>query len=136
MIGVSDLTTVLRTIAWSKTGTIASVLPGGQSLELRYIRANPKDGTWGLSEPTPFTPWPNLAGGPIVHLSWSPTNSSSELAIIDAVGRVLIFTFGANLNRPSLIRRWDTDPVDDLHAVVGTYWLNVVPPNSAKVSLH
>ncbi|KAK7753742.1 Mediator of RNA polymerase II transcription subunit 16 [Diatrype stigma] len=124
-----------RGIAWSKTGTIASIVPGGQSLELRYIRADPKDGTWGLSEPTPFVPWPNLAGGPIVHLSWSPMNSSSELAVVDAVGRVLIFSVGANLNRPTLIRRWDSDPVDDLHAVVGTYWLNVKPSNSAKASI-
>lgn len=129
------LTLLPRTIAWSKTGTIASIVPGGQSMELRYIRANPKDGTWGLSEPTPFTPWPNLNGGPLVHLSWSPTNMSSELAVVDAVGRVLIYNFGANLNRPTLIRMWDADPVDDLHAVVGTYWLNIVPPNPAKVSI-
>ncbi|RYP53448.1 hypothetical protein DL768_001593 [Monosporascus sp. mg162] len=123
-----------RGIAWSKTGTIASIAPDGQSLELRYLRADPKDGTWGLSEPTPLAPWPNLAGGPLVHLSWGPAVTSSELAVIDAVGRVLIFNFGLNLNRPTLTRRWDTDPIDDLHAVVGTYWLNLVPPNPAKLN--
>ena len=110
-------------------------MPGGQSLELRYIRANPKDGTWGLSEPTPLVPWPNLSGGPIVHLSWSPTNNSSELAIIDAVGRVLIYNFGTHLNKPTLSRRWDTDPIDDLHAVVGTYWLHILPQNPTKVCI-
>ncbi|RYO79913.1 hypothetical protein DL766_003840 [Monosporascus sp. MC13-8B] len=109
-------------------------LHDGQSLELRYLRADPKDGTWGLSEPTPLAPWPNLAGGPLVHLSWGPAVTSSELAVIDAVGRVLIFNFGLNLNRPTLTRRWDTDPIDDLHAVVGTYWLNLVPPNPAKLN--
>ncbi|RYP18890.1 hypothetical protein DL765_003678 [Monosporascus sp. GIB2] len=123
-----------RGIAWSKTGTIASIAPDGQSLELRYLRADPKDGTWGLSEPTPLAPWPSLAGGPLVHLSWGPAVTSSELAVIDAVGRVLIFNFGLNLNRPTLTRRWDTDPIDDLHAVVGTYWLNLVPPNPAKLN--
>ena len=121
-------------IAWSKTGTIASILPGGQSLELRYIRADPKDGIWGLSDPTPFAPCPNLSGGPLVHLSWSPTNTSSELAVIDAVGRVLIYSFVSHLNRPTLIRRWDADPIDDLHAVVGTYWLNMLPQHPSKVS--
>ncbi|KAI0126017.1 RNA polymerase II mediator complex subunit Sin4 [Xylariales sp. AK1849] len=120
-------------LAWSKTGTIASIAPDGLSLELRYIRARPKDATWGLSEPTTSTPWQDLAGGPIVHLSWAPTQTS-ELAIIDAVGRVTIVNFSTNVNRALPARRWDSDPVDDVNAVVGTYWLNTFPShrNSAN----
>ncbi|KAJ3580284.1 hypothetical protein NPX13_g284 [Xylaria arbuscula] len=115
-------------LAWSKGGTIASIPQGGQSIELRYLRANPKDATWELSEPKVVTPWQNLNGGPIVHLSWGP--ASSELAVVDAVGRVLLLNFTSDLNRPLVSRRWDGDTVDDLQTIVGTYWLNQLPANS------
>lgn len=122
-----------RGLAWSKSGTIASIAPDGQSLDLRYIRAHPKDATWGLSEPTRCEVSPNLYGGPIVHISWAPTQSS-ELAVIDAAGRVLILNFNTNLNKMHPIRKWDADPVDDLHAVVGTYWMNPTPSHRGVVS--
>ncbi|KAI1504605.1 RNA polymerase II mediator complex subunit Sin4 [Biscogniauxia marginata] len=115
-------------IAWSKGGTIAFIAPDGQSLQLRYLRADPKDASWALSEPKTIAPWSSLLGGPIVHLSWSPANS--ELAVVDAVGRVFLMSFNADLNRPSPIRKWDGDPIDDLHSVVGTYWLNQIPSNT------
>ncbi|KAI1077092.1 RNA polymerase II mediator complex subunit Sin4 [Whalleya microplaca] len=120
-------------IAWSKGGTIASITPDGHSLQLRYLRASAKDATWSLSEPNTIAPWPNLPGGPIVHLIWGP--AASELAIIDAVGRVLILNFNSNLNRPSLTRRWESDPQDDLHAVVGTYWLQTPPAANPRSTL-
>lgn len=103
------------------------------SLELRYLRAHPRDGTWGLSDARTWSSREGLLGGPIVHLSWAPT-SISELAIVDAVGRVAILNFMTNLNSPSLVRRWDSDPVDDLHAVVGSYWLNTTPMVKGLVS--
>ncbi|KAI0877345.1 RNA polymerase II mediator complex subunit Sin4 [Hypoxylon argillaceum] len=115
-------------LAWSKGGTIASITPDGQSLELRYLRANPRDATWELSEPKAIAPWQNLNGGPIVHLSWGPANS--ELAVVDVVGRVLLLNFNSDLNRSVVSRRWDGDAVDDLHTIVGTYWLNQLPANS------
>ncbi|KAI1141912.1 RNA polymerase II mediator complex subunit Sin4 [Hypoxylon sp. FL0543] len=111
-------------VAWSKTGTIASITPNGQQLQLRYIHAQNKDAVFSLSEPTPLAPWSGLPGGPIVHLSWSPANA--ELAVVDAVGRVLILNFHVNLNRPLLSRRWDSDPLDDSQSIVGTYWLHNV----------
>jgi mediator of RNA polymerase II transcription subunit 16, fungi type len=61
-----------------------------------------------------------------VHLAWA-TTTSPELAIIDALGRVAILTFSIALNRPFSVRRWEADLVDDLHAVVGAYWLSLVP---------
>ncbi|KAI0117720.1 RNA polymerase II mediator complex subunit Sin4 [Nemania sp. FL0031] len=115
-------------LAWSKGGTIASIAPDGQSLELRYLRSNPNDAAWELSESKVITPWQNLNGGPVVHLSWGPANS--ELAVVDAVGRVLLLNFNSDLNRPLVTRRWDGDAVDDLHTIVGTYWLNQLPANS------
>ncbi|KAI1807196.1 mediator complex, subunit Med16 [Daldinia bambusicola] len=108
-------------IAWSKAGTIASITPDGQRLQLMYIHAKGRDATFTLSEPTTITPWESLPGGPLVHLSWGP--GTPELAIIDAVGRVCILNFASNINRPTPSRRWESDPIDDLQAVVGTYWL-------------
>ncbi|KAI2621233.1 RNA polymerase II mediator complex subunit Sin4 [Hypoxylon sp. NC1633] len=111
-------------IAWSKSGTIASISPDSQKLQLRYIRAGSKDATFSLSEPTSIAPWGSLPAGPLVHLCWGPSNS--ELAVVDAGGRVFMLSFSANLNRPSLLRKWDADSSDDLQAIVGTYWLHVM----------
>ncbi len=52
---------------------------------------------------------------------------------MDAVGRVAILTFSTNLNRPYQQRTWEADPVDDMHAVVGSYWLPLLP-QSKQVS--
>lgn len=119
-----------RGIAWSKWGSIASITQNGAALELRNLRCHPGNGSWGLSEPTltpPFTP--SLDGGPLKHLCWSPTGS--ELAVIDATGRVTILAIFSSLNKPTLSRPCQTDPTDDLHGVVGCYWLNLspYPPN-------
>ncbi|ORY62102.1 RNA polymerase II mediator complex subunit Sin4 [Pseudomassariella vexata] len=120
-------------LAWSKSGTIASISPDGQSLDLRYLRAHPKDATWSLSEPTSCTPWQGPLVGPLAHLSWAPT-PNPQLAVIDSVGRVLILNFSPNLNRPSTARRWETDAVDDLNAIVGTYWLNTMPAHKGMAN--
>ncbi|KAK3372390.1 mediator complex, subunit Med16 [Podospora didyma] len=116
-------------IAWSRQGTIASITPDGKSIDLRFLRCRPDSGTWELTSSNPWsTVSPPLQGGPIVHLAWAST-SSPELAVIDAVGRVTILSFSITLNRSYSVRRWDSDPVDDLHAVVGCYWLPLVSAN-------
>lgn len=95
-------------------------------MELRNLRCHPDDGTWALSEshPTPnFTS--ALDGGPLKHLAWSPTGS--DLAVIDAAGRITILSVFASLNKPSLSRNCQVDVADDLHAVVGCFWLNIQP---------
>ncbi|KAL1865212.1 hypothetical protein VTK73DRAFT_5449 [Phialemonium thermophilum] len=121
-------------IAWSRQGTIASISQDGQSIELRFLRSNPSDGSWDLSEPTPCVALSNaIPGCPITHLLWAST-SNAELAVIDSVGRVTILSFSVTLNRPSVLRRWDADLVDDLHAVVGCYWLPPVPQSKQASS--
>ena len=118
--------TCFRGIAWSKWGSIASITPSGATLELRNLRCNPEDGNWALSEPTLTPPLTsNTDGGPLKHLCWSPTGS--ELAVIDAAGRVTILAIFSSLNKPSLSRTCQIDPSDDLHHVVGCYWLNMAP---------
>jgi mediator of RNA polymerase II transcription subunit 16, fungi type len=75
----------------------------------------------------------NLAqdGLALQHLCWSP--NGSDLAAIDAVGRVSILTIGTFMNKPSLARSGHTDPTEDMHAVVGAYWLNLLPVQNRPV---
>ncbi|KAG5993970.1 hypothetical protein E4U43_003346, partial [Claviceps pusilla] len=105
-----------QAVAWSKSGTIASLTPDGQGLELRLLRCHPDDGTWDLSEATTCDLVKGSPAIPLIHLEWGPTNSP-ELAVIDAVGRVVVVTFGISLNHPFLTRRVDADTVDSLNAV-------------------
>ncbi|KAF7557671.1 hypothetical protein G7046_g5986 [Stylonectria norvegica] len=123
-----------QAVAWSRTGTIASITPDGLTVELRYLRRHPSNGSWDLSESTncPFVKGsPTI---PLVHLAWAGT-SSPDLAIIDAVGRVTIVSFSICLNNPYGIRSWDADSIDDMHAVVGAYWLNTLPFNSQSYNV-
>jgi mediator of RNA polymerase II transcription subunit 16, fungi type len=117
-----------RTIAWSRSGTIATVSRDGKTLQLRFLRSNPEDGSWDLSEPTTCDLITASSSATIVHLDWASTNSP-ELAVIDSLGRVAILTFSITLNRPLSARKWDFDPVDDMYAVVGSFWLPLTPQN-------
>lgn len=117
-----------RTLAWSKSGTIATISADGQYLQHRFLRCNPLDGTWDLSQPTTCELLKGSPGIPLVHLEWGSTNIP-ELAIIDAVGRVVIVSFSISLNHPFITRKYDTDPIDDANAVVGAHWLAVAPQN-------
>ncbi|KJZ78400.1 hypothetical protein HIM_02438 [Hirsutella minnesotensis 3608] len=120
-----------QSLAWSRSGTIASLTPDGQSLQLRFLRCNPENGSWDLSEPTICELIKGSPAIPLVHLDWSAT-SSPELAVIDAVGRVFIASFPISLNHPFAIRKWDADNVDDGHAIVGCYWLTPAPASQQK----
>lgn len=123
-----------QTIAWSRQGTIASVSKDGLSIDLRFLSCHPENGSWGLSAPT-SCPIPSSGGTPISHLAWGPTGSP-ELAVIDAAGRIRILSFSNTLNRPNNSRQWDSDPIDDLHAVVGCYWLPLLAPPNRQVRRH
>ncbi|PON23873.1 hypothetical protein TGAM01_v207201 [Trichoderma gamsii] len=117
-----------QTLAWSKSGTIATISADGQYLQHRFLRCNPLDGTWDLSQPTTCELLRGTPGIPLVHLEWGSTNIP-ELAIIDAVGRVIILSFSISLNHPFVTRKYDTDLIDDANAVVGAHWLAVAPSN-------
>lgn len=119
--------TLARSVAWSRTGTIASITANGQELQLRHLRAHPDDGTWDLSEPTVCKLVQGTPAIPLVHLEWAATNSP-ELAIFDDVGRVAVISFTIALNHPFVIRTWDSDLIDNTNAAAGCYWLPVVPP--------
>lgn len=122
------LTPASRAIAYSKHGIVASISPDGAHVNLQCPCANPEDGSWELNEPIACSILPApLQGGPIVHLAWAPT-TAPELAIIDAFGRVCILAFPVHLNKAAFIRKWDADAQDDLHSVVGCFWLPLVVP--------
>lgn len=129
-----------RSIAWSKWGSIASINANSTGLDLRNLRCHPKTGSWGLSEPHP-TPALSTSsdGGLLKHLCWSPTGS--ELAVIDAAGRVTILAIFSSLNKPTLSRPCHSDPSDDLHGVVASHWLSAAPyaqngrPASVSIAL-
>ncbi|KHN99933.1 Mediator of RNA polymerase II transcription subunit 16 [Metarhizium album ARSEF 1941] len=120
-----------QTVAWSKSGTIASLTPDGQTLELRFLRCHPDTGVWELSEATTCELVKGSPAIPLVHLEWGPTNTP-DLAVIDAAGRVALVSFAISLNHPFINRHWETDMIDDLHGVVGCYWLPLAPGSPSK----
>lgn len=123
-------------IAWGRLGNIACVSKDGMSVDIRYMRCNPENGEWDMNDPSSsatislvhgppsFISLPS-AGAPIVHVAWSPTTHMADLAVIDALGRISILFFPLQINRPYPMRKWDSDPVDDLHSVVGCHWLPI-----------
>lgn len=111
-----------RTVAWSKVGTIASITPDGQELEIRFLRCQPENGEWGLSEPATCSLVRGTPEDPLVHLEWSETNNP-ELAVFDGTGRVTLLIFSTTINHPYIMKKSDTDVVDDMHAVAGCHWL-------------
>lgn len=120
-------------IAWSKCGSIASVASNGYTLEIRFLRCHPKSGTWELSEPSPsFTS--SQDGGPIRHLSWSPTGC--DLAVIDSAGRVTILSIFSSLNKLAITRNYQVDTADDLQTPVGSYWLPLAPVPPGRPTFH
>lgn len=56
--------------------------------------------------------------------------------MLDGVGRLSLLSFPHALNKAHLSRKWDPDPVDDLNAVVGCHWLNLIPPSRQFNVLH
>ena len=115
-----------QSVAWSKTGTIASITPDGRSIEFRFLRCHPDDGSWNLSEPTVCDIVTGTENFPLVHLAWA-TTGNPEIAIFDSAGRVTILVFSTAVNKSFQVRKWDADPIDDLNAIVGCYWLSLMP---------
>jgi len=123
---------LIRSIAWSKSGTIASISPDSCSVQVSFLRADPSDGCWGLSQPSTFDRLTATPSNPIVHLAWSEA-SPPQLAVIDSIGQVAILTFSETLNDPTISRRWDGEylPAGN-NEVVGCVWLQ--PPPALKES--
>ncbi|KAA8652069.1 mediator of RNA polymerase II transcription subunit 16 [Aspergillus tanneri] len=111
-------------IAWSRQGCIAYITPDSLRVNLRHLECRPSDGKWILSDETPLIPVTEAHGGhPLAHLSWNEVGS--ELAVVDASGRVSIYNIAIALNSLAGQRQAAFDPVDDGAQIVGMMWLNV-----------
>ncbi|KAJ5246826.1 Mediator complex subunit Med16 [Penicillium chermesinum] len=110
-------------IAWSRLGCIAYISPDGLRVSVRHLRSNASDGKWELSEETPL---PIVSethlGNQLVHLSWNEVGS--EVAIVDCMGRLSIFSISIALNSITGTRTASVDAGDDSNQIVGLMWLS------------
>ena len=76
-----------------------------------------------MSEETPLTPVTETHGGNLlVHLSWN--ESGSEMAVVDCLGRISIYSISIALNSITGVRQAHFDSSDDSNQIVGMMWLN------------
>lgn len=112
-----------RKLAWSRLGCIAYISQDGHRVHVRHLVCRPSDGKWVLSNDHPLNPVTEAHGGhTLTHLSWNETGS--ELAVVDASGRVSVFSISIALNSIVTHRQAIIDSADDGSQVVGMMWLN------------
>ncbi|KAF2145598.1 uncharacterized protein K452DRAFT_264768 [Aplosporella prunicola CBS 121167] len=114
-----------QSISWSRSGCIASITRDGHGVNLRAFQRNPSDGKWALGDEVPLPIHTVHDEFPIVHVSWG--HLGVDLAVIDAAGRILIFTAEPALDRMRLSRDNFTDQETETGAIVGLHWLPVYP---------
>ncbi|KAJ5714011.1 Mediator complex subunit Med16 [Penicillium malachiteum] len=120
-------------IAWSRMGCIAYISPDGLRVSVRNLKCDSSDGKWVLSEETPLPPITDAHGGhPLVHLSWNETGT--EMAVVDYLGRISIYSLSFSLNSITGVRPVHYDSGDDSNQIVGMMWLNI--PNRSLQSFH
>lgn len=90
---------------------------------VRHLVCNPTDGKWGLTEEYSQSQIAQLhLGQQLLHLCWNETGS--DLAVLDASGRISILSIPAALNSLGVSRQTVVDPPDDGSQVVGMMWMN------------
>ncbi|KAJ5656015.1 hypothetical protein N7507_007965 [Penicillium longicatenatum] len=110
-------------IAWSRLGCIAYISSDGLQVSLRHLNSSPSNGKWVLSEETTLAPVAETHGGnQLVHLSWN--ESGSEMAVVDCLGRISIYSISIALNSITGVRQANFDSSDDSNQIVGMMWLN------------
>ncbi|KAJ5107443.1 Mediator complex subunit Med16 [Penicillium angulare] len=107
-------------IAWSRLGCIAYISSDGLRVNLRHLKCNHSDGKWTLSDETPLVPVTETHGGnQLVHLSWNETGS--EMAVVDCLGRVSIYSISLALNSITPVRQAQLDSSDDSNQVLHAF---------------
>jgi mediator of RNA polymerase II transcription subunit 16 len=122
-------------IAWSRSGTIAVIGPDSRTINLYVLIRNPKDGSWRRSKPASVAlPLDDSLQDPqpLVHLCWA--HMGHELAAIDTLGRIFIYSVGSSAGQLTLSRNPASDPSQDRAGVVGMCWLAVTPHTTSKVA--
>lgn len=122
-ISIDQLLIQDRKIAWSRLGCIAYISQDGLQVIVRHLACNPSDGKWALTEEYPQNQIAQLhLGQQLLHLCWNETGS--DLAVLDASGRISILSIPAALNSLGISRQTVVDPPDDGAQIVGMMWMN------------
>ena len=112
-----------RKIAWSRLGCIAYISQDGLQVIVRHLACNPADGKWALTEEYTQNHIAQLhPGQQLLHLCWNETGS--ELAVLDASGRISILSIPTALNSLVISRQTVIDPIDDGAQIIGMMWMN------------
>ncbi|ODQ64915.1 hypothetical protein NADFUDRAFT_66043 [Nadsonia fulvescens var. elongata DSM 6958] len=112
-------------IAWSKTGPIAYITDKGVQICSLYCSDGEK---WELSKPFTLTQVPIVHGGvPIVHLSFSPGNTS--LACIDSRGQLSIWMVSVASSDVTCVYSPPSEALTstnemELNSIIGFSWLD------------
>ncbi|KAL1644776.1 Mediator of RNA polymerase II transcription subunit 16 [Diplodia intermedia] len=112
-------------ISWSKSGCVASITRDGRGVNLRAFQRNPVDGKWILGDEAPLHIPSVHEEFPLVHVSWGPLGV--DLAVVDAAGRILVYTAAQAADRMKLSREPFSDHESESNALVGLHWLPVAP---------
>ncbi|KAL9621962.1 MAG: hypothetical protein Q9160_003624 [Pyrenula sp. 1 TL-2023] len=119
-------------LSWSKPGCLACISHDGTKVKLRHLFCDPEVRKWGLSEDYSIENAVGLDGRHrIVHAQWNSTGT--DLAVVDAAGRVAAFTITYTaVNAVNAVRSVVQDQEDDQGGVVGMMWLNADRMAAAK----
>ncbi|KAB2577394.1 Mediator of RNA polymerase II transcription subunit 16 [Lasiodiplodia theobromae] len=112
-------------ISWSKSGCVASITRDGRGVNLRAFQRNPVDGRWILGDEAPLHIPSVHEEFPLVHVSWG--HLGVDLAVVDAAGRILVYTAAQAADRMKLSREPFSDHESESNALVGLHWLPVSP---------
>jgi mediator of RNA polymerase II transcription subunit 16 len=119
-----------RKIAWSKNGCVAYISPDGYAINLKVFSRDADSGKWDLGKDVPLEVPQGRDSFPFVHLSWS--HLGNDLAVMDAAGRVMLFSCAMVLDRLHFVRAELAHPEAEVDGVVGMHWL-ALHPYEAKV---
>lgn len=116
-----------RRIGWSKYGPIAAITQDSRAVKAYCLIRESKTGRWQLSKAAPLK-IPEGHDLEFKHVSWS--FMGSDLAIVDARGRILIYNCALGHCHMDLRRDCSNDANDEMSSIVGMHWLPPYPAAS------
>ncbi|KAF2094468.1 hypothetical protein NA57DRAFT_46246 [Rhizodiscina lignyota] len=107
-------------IGWSRYGPIASINPDSRGVKAACLIRDTKSGRWRLSESMPLK-LPEGSDSRFKHVSWSYVGS--DLAVVDTLGRLLIYNCALGHAHLDLRKDCGADSNDEMSSIVGMHWL-------------
>lgn len=104
---------------------MAYITPDGAAVHLKVFSRDVETGKWDLGNDVPLEVPQGRDNFPFVHLSWS--HLGNDLAVMDAAGRMLIFSCAMALDRMQYIKAELAHPEAEVDGVVGLHWLAIYP---------